>query len=644
MTNNRKIITAPFGTWESPLGAEDLAVSSIRLAEPRVFKDQIFWAEGRPKESGRTAIVRFVNGRASDLGPPQSNVRSLVHEYGGGAWIPTKLGVIGALFDDQRLYHFSNSSLSPLTIEPSIDRGYRYADPCLLPDEISTIWVFENHDHKGNEPTNSLILVDPDGSFKKIAEGHDFYSSPVCSPDGSQIAYIAWDHPSMPWDRTFLRVIDLEKNEVVNDRIVLEGFAFQQPRWSPTGQLHVISDETGFWNIHSVNVIDKSSTPIINYSSEFGIPGWVFAQCTYQWSNDNIWCSWVDHGVGHIGFIEENKLNELETNFTEFGRLDVLSDGRVVTVAASWTAPSVLVAISKDGTTEILNNQQPSILNTDNISQPELISFTSGDNLEAHAFYFEPKNENFQSLNELPPLIVLSHGGPTSSARSSFDPTVQFWTNRGFAVVDVNYGGSTGFGTEYRNRLKGNWGITDTQDCVEAAKYLAENGFADSDRLIIKGGSAGGYTTLCALTWHNIFAAGISRYGVADLETLARDTHKFESKYLDSLIGPWPEESGIYIERSPIHHTHLLSTPMIILQGTEDAVVPPAQAESLVRSLASANIPHSYLLFEGEGHGFRQAKNIATALESELSFLGQILGFEPATSITRVEIRRQKTY
>ena len=601
MTNDRTIITAPFGTWDSPLSAEDLAVSSIRLGEPRVFEDQIFWAEGRPTESGRTAIVNFVNGQAFDLGAPESNVRSSVHEYGGGAWIPTKLGVIGALFDDQRLYNFSNNSSHPLTKKPSIKCGYRYADPCLLTDEISTIWVFENHDHKGNEPTNSLILVDSDGSFKQIAEGHDFYSSPVCSPDGNQIAYIAWDHPSMPWDKTFLRVIDLEKNEVVNDQIVLEGFAFQQPRWSPAGELHVVSDETGFWNIHSVNINDKSSTPVINYSSEFGVPGWVFAQCTYQWGNDHIWCTWVDHGIGHIGFIEEKKLNELETDFTEFGRLDVLSDGRAVTVAASWTAPSVIVVIGKDGKTETLNNQKHPILDTGNISKPKPISFTSGSNLEANAFYFEPKNARFQSLNELPPLIVLSHGGPTSSARSSFDPAVQFWTNRGFAVVDVNYGGSSGFGTEYRNRLNGNWGITDTQDCVEAAKYLAKNGFADRDRLIIKGGSAGGYTTLCALTWHDIFAAGISRYGVADLETLARDTHKFESKYLDSLIGPWPEKSDIYMERSPIHHTHLLSTPMIILQGSEDAVVPPSQAEVPCKFLSFSKYSTFIFTFRGRG-------------------------------------------
>ena len=315
-------------------------------------------------------------------------------------------------------------------------------------------------------------------------------------------------------------------------------------------------------------------------------------------------------------------------------------DGTIVTLAASWTEAPAIVQLDAQGGSTVLSEAEPLPLGPDEISIPELLEFPVDDQLTAHAFFFPARHRDHTAGPDTPPpLLVLSHGGPTGNARSSLDLGIQYWTNRGIGVVDVNYGGSTGYGTDYRNRLRGQWGVVDTRDCVAAAEFLAATGRADSARMAIKGGSAGGYTTLCALVFTDVFAAGISRYGVADLATLATDTHKFESRYLDSMIGPWPEEADLYRERSPIHHTERLATPMIVLQGSEDPVVPPTQAEQLVAALEAAHVPHAYVLYDGESHGFRQAENIANALEQELSFLGQIFGFTPAGDIARASLR-----
>tara|TARA_B100001121_G_C18606334_1_gene582025 strand:- start:9 stop:1157 length:1149 start_codon:yes stop_codon:yes gene_type:complete len=380
------------------------------------------------------------------------------------------------------------------------------------------------------------------------------------------------------------------------------------------------------------------SKPVFEAELEFGTPSWVFGQRTYTWSGEDLWCSWIDNGVGRIGQINESGLLEVECGLTEFNGIDTLHDGRVVSVAAGWESTSAVLAIDKHGTCEQLSDSHPPLLAPNDVSIPESITIGDASSEITHGFYFAPTNSSCLSSSELPPLLVLSHGGPTGSARSSFDPAIQYWTNRGIAVVDVNYRGSTGFGTRYRNKLKGQWGIADTEDCLAAARFLADKGVVDPNRLAIKGGSAGGFTTLCALTKSSLFAAGISRYGVADLATLAQDTHKFEARYLDSLVGEWPSQREIYDERSPILHTDQLSTPMIILQGADDPVVPPSQAEQLVSALTQASIPHTYVLFEGESHGFRKAETIIRALDAELSFLGQVLNFEPFDEIEKVSI------
>lgn len=627
----------PYGSWVSELSSQELATGAKRLSEPRVLGDEVLWLEGRPEELGRTAIVKFDGVNTVTLGPDDLNVRTLVHEYGGGSWLPTETGIWLSSFNDQRLW-LLNDDFRPITPEPPISKGLRYSNGIMVPNSDDTIWVVERHRERNSHPENFLASVNPAGEIIEVASGADFYSSPVISADGRMLAYLSWDHPSMPWDHVRLHIAHRQNGGWAKHRVVLDGPALQQPQFSPEGQLHVISDATGWWNIHEVDLTNDSSHPLVQAEVEFGVPGWVFGQKTYTWANETIWCSWVDQGVGHLGQITNSVLTETTCGFTEFNGLDALDDGRAVSVAASWETTAAVRAIDLNGVSQQLSTSHSLPLSREEISIPEAVEIRGASGNTTHAFHFPPANAAYECSSELPPLIVLSHGGPTGAARSSFDPAVQYWTNRGIAVVDVNYRGSTGFGTGYRNMLRGQWGVADTEDCIAAAKDLADKGLVDPNRLVIKGGSAGGFTTLCALTVSTLFAAGISRYGVADLETLARDTHKFEARYLDSLVGEWPAERELYEERSPIHHTHRLTTPMIILQGSEDPVVPPSQAEQLVEALQGAKIPHAYVLFEGESHGFRKAETISRALNSELSFLGQVLGFESSDSIDPVQI------
>ncbi|MBM35620.1 MAG: prolyl oligopeptidase family serine peptidase [Actinomycetota bacterium] len=627
----------PYGSWPSQLTSRELASGATRLSEARVFNGEVMWLEGRPAEAGRTALVKFDGTRCVTLGPEDLNVRTSVHEYGGGGWLPTNEGIWLSSFDDQRLW-LLNNDFRPVTPEPATPRGLRFADGVEIPDSTDTIWVVERHRQNGSQPQNLLATVTTTGDVTEIVSGADFYSSPTISPDGRRLAYLSWNHPSMPWDHVRLHIAKRGPSGWTDHQVVLDGPALQKPRFSPDGRLHVISDATGWWNIHSVDITRGTSSPVCEAELEFGTPAWVFGQQTYAWAGNDLWCTWVDHGVGHIGQIVRSELIEVEFNLTEFNGLDVLDDGRAVTIAAGWETTSTVQALHNNGSSEQLSDSHPSLLTPDDISVPETITIANSSAETTYGFHFAPTNSNYLSSSGLPPLLVLSHGGPTGAARSSFDPVIQYWTNRGFAVVDVNYRGSTGFGTAYRNKLKGQWGVADTEDCVGAAQYLADTGAVDPERLVIKGGSAGGFTTLCALTKSTLFAAGISRYGVADLATLAQDTHKFEARYLDSLVGEWPSEKQIYDDRSPINHTDQLSTPMIVLQGSDDPVVPPSQAEQLVNALTEASIPHAYVLFEGESHGFRQAETISRALDAELSFLGQVLNFQPFDSIETVPI------
>ncbi len=661
------------GAWPSPLQAADVAAGAVRRTEPRVAGGWAYWTEERPLDSGRGAVVR-VRLDEPGAGPvdlphtAEADIRTAVHEYGGGAWLPYEAAdgshfVLASCMSDHRVRLFdATGEVAPraVTPEPGIPRGLRYADPALVPApnadlgdgtvDLVSVWVREAHDDTGHEPRNELVTVCLDGTVSVAATGADFYSSPRPSPDGSTLAYLCWDHPNMPWDHTRLHLVDLRDGEPVpgSDRVLCDGPALTQPAWSPDGVLHIVTDIDGWWSIHRGDTETGVTEPVLDAAvageeprREFGVPAWVFAQATYGWDRSGaLWCTWMSGGVGHLGIIRDGRLDEVPSGFTDFGRLAVTPGGSVVTVAAGWTRRAAVVEIASDGTHRQLSASEPSPLEPGDVSVPETFTFDSDDGRRAHAFFFPPANSAVAAPpSDPPPLMVLSHGGPTGSARSSLDLGIQYWTSRGIAVVDVNYGGSTGYGTAFRNLLRGQWGVVDTQDCIAAALHLAADGAVDAQRLVIKGGSAGGYTTLCALTGSDVFAAGISRYGVADLEALARDTHKFEARYLDGLIGPWPERADLYRERSPIWRTDQLRTPMIVLQGTEDRVVPQSQSEQVVAALADAGVPHAYLLFEGEGHGFRRGPNIVAALEAELSFLGQVLGFEPAGDIARVEVR-----
>ena len=663
----------PHGTWPSPLQAADVAAGAVRRTEPRIAGAWAYWVEERPLDHGRGSVVR-VRLDEPGAGPvdipysAEADIRTAVHEYGGGAWLPFEAAdgshfVLASCMSDHRIRLFdATGEAAPraMTPEPDVPRGLRYADPALVPAPPGSpggaavspvsVWVRESHDDTGNEPRNELVAVHLDGTVSVLATGADFYSSPRPSPDGSALAYLSWDHPNMPWDHVRLHLVDLDGGMTVpgTDRVLVDGPALSQPAWSPDGELHTVTDVDGWWSIHRVDTETGATESVLGgaaaggeHGREFGVPAWVFAQATYGWSIDGmLWCTWTSGGVGHLGIIRDGQLEEISSGFTDFGRLVVTVGGSVVTVAAGWTRRAAVVEIASDGTHRQLSASEPSALEPSDVSVPEAFTFDSNEGRQAHAFFFPPANSAVTAQpDDPPPLMVLSHGGPTGSARSSLDLGIQYWTTRGIAVVDVNYGGSTGYGTAFRNLLRGQWGVVDTQDCIAAALHLAAAGAVDSQRLVIKGGSAGGYTTLCALTGSDVFAAGISRYGVADLEALARDTHKFEARYLDGLIGAWPEQADLYRERSPIWRTDQLRTPMIVLQGTEDRVVPQSQSEQVVTALADAGVPHAYLLFEGEGHGFRRGHNIVAALEAELSFLGQVLGFEPAGDIARVEVR-----
>jgi dipeptidyl aminopeptidase/acylaminoacyl peptidase len=492
-----------------------------------------------------------------------------------------------------------------------------------------------------------------------LAAGRDFYASPRISPDGRRLAWLEWDHPNMPWDGTELRLAELDGDSLAGDPVTVAGGPQEsvfQPSWSPDGVLHLVSDASGWWNLYRAGPggsggpqggppVDRVGElePLYPAEEEFGHPQWVFGLSTYAFlPGGRIACV---HGRGplqRLGVLgPDGTLTDLELPFTAFypPHLHAVGDRLACLAGDPTRAAAVLLIDPAAGEVEVLRSSEDRELDPGYLSLPEPIEFPTAGGRTAHALYYPPANRDFEGpAGERPPLVVASHGGPTSGITSGLHVGFQFFTSRGIAVVDVDYGGSTGYGRAYRQRLDGQWGIADVQDCVAAARHLAERGDADPARLAIRGGSAGGYTTLCALTFTDEFAAGASYYGVADAAALAKDTHKFESRYLDRLIGPWPEAEALYRERSPIHFTDRLSCPVILLQGLEDEVVPPSQAEMMAAALDAKGIPYAYLPFEGEQHGFRQAAHIRRALEAEIYFYSRMFGFDLADSVDPIPI------
>jgi dipeptidyl aminopeptidase/acylaminoacyl peptidase len=615
-------VRAPFGSWTSPIAAAAVARAGVRLSEPALGEDgSAWWLERRPLEGGRTVIVRD----GEEVTPLEFNVRTTVHEYGGGAWLLDGETVFFSHWDDQRLYRRDPGG-SPVPITP--EGPYRYADGRALPDGSAIVCVRETHGD--GEPVNEVVRIPLDGGAPEpIASGRDFYASPRPSPDGRVLCWLCWDHPNMPWDGCELWV---------GERRVAGGAdeSIWQPDWSPAGELHWVSDRTGWWNLYS------EGGQLTDERAELGMPQWQFGGATYAFLDDGaVACIRIERAVARLHLLRAGRLEDVGLPYTSFGYPCLRARGeRLIFVAASPEQEQAVVTWSEaDGATE-LRRASDEPLDRALVSIPRAIEFESAGGRRAHAFYYPPANPNFEGPEgERPPVIVQIHGGPTAHAEPELDPTVLYWTSRGVGVVDVNYGGSTGFGREYRNLLRGAWGIVDVEDCIAAAHHLAAEGEVDGRRLAIHGGSAGGYTTLCALAFHpDAFAAGASYYGVADAATLARDTHKFESRYLDRLIGPWPEAEELYRERSPIHFADRIRAPVLLLQGLEDEVVPPSQAEEMAAALRRSGVPHTVLMFEGEQHGFRRAETIIRSLEAELSFYGQVFRFEPADEIDEVQL------
>lgn len=635
------VVTAPYGAWKSSITADLIVGETVGLGQVAFDGGDIYWTELRPSEAGRSVLrCRSAAGTISDLTPADFNVRTRAHEYGGGAYTVSNGVAYFCNSADQRLM-VQEPGQAPLAL--TSEGPWRYADMRFDTARKRLIAVREDHDESLKEPANTLVAIDLDGGVTVLAEGADFYAAPRLSPDGKWLAWLTWDHPDMPWDaaRLWLAVIGADGTLVAPQCIAGgDGEAVFQPEWSPDGVLHFVSDPTGWWNLHSWD--GKKAEAVCPMSAEFGLPQWVFGMTTYGFDAENgIVATYSDGGRWRLGRIDRTTgvLSAIETPYCDFGSLKV-SGNRAAFIAGHASMPPALVTLHLEtGDIQTLCRSTEAEIDPGHVSIAMPVHFPTTGDREAHGFYYAPANADYTAPEgDLPPLIVKSHGGPTGQTGEALNLKIQYWTSRGFAVLDVNYGGSTGYGRAYRDQLRGKWGVVDVDDCVAGADYLFAQGKADGARLIITGGSAGGYTTLSALTFRNTFRAGASHYGIGDLSTLATDTHKFESRYLDRLVGPWPETEALYRERSPIHFADQLDCPVIFFQGLDDKVVPPNQAEEMVSALREKGTPVAYVPFEGEGHGFRQAKNMKRALDGELYFYGQIFGFTPADDIEPVTI------
>ncbi|GAA4907912.1 dipeptidyl aminopeptidase/acylaminoacyl peptidase [Actinomycetospora succinea] len=623
----------PYGSWPTPITSERVVAAAVRLDDVRPDGvGGVVWGEGRAAEGGRTQLVRRdAEGTVTDLLGDGANARTAVHEYGGGAWWVHQGVVFYVDWADQRLRRLDDGEVTVLTPEPAAPRGDRYADGDVAPDGSWLVCVREHHPREGapaTEVVNEIVRLDAraPGEPEVLVSGPDFVAAPRLSPDASRLAWVSWDHPSMPWDDTVLTVRDLATG---TETVVAggPGESVGEPVWQADGSLHFLSDRTGWWNLYRW---DGSVEPLVVMAAEIGLPAWQLAGARHATVGDSVVFARSSQGFDALAVrTADGAVTELDTPFTAIR--SVRADGdAVVCVAGSPTAEAGVHRVTLDGTVTTLREARDLGLDPATISVPEPMTFASVDGegraRDAHALYYPPAGEGPDG--ERPPLLVVIHGGPTGQASPVLALGLQYWTSRGFGVVDVDYGGSTGYGRAYREQLQGAWGIVDVADCLAAARALADAGRVDPERLAIRGGSAGGFTTLAALARDDTpFSAGADHFGVADLEALAADTHKFESRYLDGLVGPYPQARDVYVERSPITHVERFATPLIVLQGDEDAIVPPNQSEMIVDALRARRVPVAYLLFAGEQHGFRKAENIRRALDAELAFYAEMFGF-----------------
>ena len=598
--------TLPFGTWPSRITPDAIVAETIRLAAVTLDSGRIGWLEGRPGEGGRNVLVRAnAAGGYDDVTPPPFNVRSRVHEYGGGACAVSGDRVWFSNFEDGRIHVRSDG---------------------------------------GAPPVNDLVAISvEDGSVRVLASGHDFFAAPAPSPDGRRLAWLAWDQPDMPWDAATLWLSELDREGIPQSPVRIaggSGSAAFQPAWAPDGALWCVVDPEGWWNLHRWR--DGELRCVHRAECEFGKPLWQLGTTTFGFDASGCAvCTWRRDGAWRLGRLDRNgAMTEIPTPWTSIDSFVVEGSTAAFIGGAPDRSAAVVSLDLESGETRVHRTSSTLSIDEGMLSRPETITYPTGGGDVAHGYYYPPRNASCRApAGELPPLLVMSHGGPTGATSDTLSPATQFWTSRGFAVLDVDYRGSTGYGRAYRERLYGEWGVVDVEDCVSGALHLAGTGRADRERLAIRGGSAGGYTTLAALTFHDAFAAGASYYGISDLEVLAADTHKFEARYLDRLVGAWPAEREVYRARSPLHHASRLGCPIIFFQGLDDRVVPPNQAELMVDALDRQGLPVACLMFEGEGHGFRGADTIRRCLEAELLFYARVFGFEPADDPAPIEIR-----
>ncbi len=631
---------APYGSWTSPISARLIAHGGVGLGGGVASGGSPIWYEQRAAEGGRGVLVR--DGK--DLTPAGWNVRTQVHEYGGGSWWVHGSTVFFVNWADQRLYR-QDAGAEPraITPEPARPRALRYADGVVTSDGRAILCVRERH-VEGREAHNEIVVLPTDGSAEPadLIAGKDFYSSPRLSPDGTRLAWLEWSHPNLPWDGTLLYVAELGADFGLRNPTLVAGAMDEsvvQPAWSPDGVLHFASDRSGWWNLYRYGSGKVES--VVEMEGDLAVPQWVFGRSCYAFLPDGeIVCAVDRRSRQSLAVIARGShaVRDLGLPYVSIEGLTGDSDTVLFVGAGEREHPALLRLDPARRSVTVVKASREDSIDPGYLSRAEAIEFPSEDRT-AHAFFYPPRNRDFEPPDgERPPLLVMSHGGPTSQARPALSPSIQYWTSRGFAVVDVNYGGSTGYGRDYRRLLNGQWGVVDVQDCVNAARYLVARGDADGERLAIRGGSAGGFTTLAALVFTDVFKAGANYYGVADFETFVGETHKFESRYLDTLVGPYPERRDLYFQRSPANFVERIGAPVITFQGLEDAIVPPSQSERIVNALRAKRIPCAYVTYPGEQHGFRKAENIVHSLESELYFYGRVFRFAPADELAPVEI------
>ena len=660
MTVSNSKQSATCGAWPSPISAAIVAAGTAPLSQVALDGADAYWLAGRASEGGRTTLLRRRGADVVELTPAPFNVRTRVHEYGGGALLVADGSAYFSHFADNRLYRTNTTGEAAAPVALTAADSRRYADFVLDRQRQRLVSVCEDHAGAGY-PRNTIVAIGLTGADGVPAEpvvlvhGSDFYCAPRISPDGSQLAWLSWMHPRMPWQGTELWLAEVDAaGGLANARRVAGGAdeSICQPEWSPAGVLHFVSDRSGWWNLYRLaGAAPAGAGPatvqaLCALGAEFGAPHWAFGDSTYGFrSDDDIICTYIENGISRLAQLScaTGRLTPIANRYQEIRHLRVA--GSVVALLGG--APAIPTELARfdlgigvhPGEHEVLARSIEALPDEANLALPESVTYPTTGTRMAHAFYYPPRNAHYQPApGSKPPLMVISHGGPTGMATNTLKLATQYWTSRGFAVLDVNYGGSSGFGRAYRDALKGQWGVIDVDDCVAGARYLVARGMVDAERLVIRGGSAGGLTTLCALTFHDVFKAGASYYGVSDLKGLDHDSHKFESHYNDYLIAPPPQAELLYLQRSPINHADRLKRPMIFFQGLDDKVVPPQQSEVMVNALRAAGVPVAYLTLEGEGHGFRKADSIVRTLEAELYFYRRVFGIAAPEALAPVMI------